>query len=52
MHEDQNQVSQPLAAFGEDVRLEWTTPSVRRMRAGDAENAFTTRVEDGIFTGS
>lgn len=37
---------------GNEHRAEWATPTLRRMRAGDAENAFTQARDDGQFTKS
>jgi hypothetical protein len=34
------------------ARRQWSTPTVRRMRAGDAENAYTQTRDDGIYTKS
>jgi hypothetical protein len=34
------------------TRRQWSTPTVRRMRAGDAENAYTQTRTDGIYTRS
>lgn len=40
---------QPVDTKQEEGRAEWTTPSVRRMDAGDAEAGFPGAVQDAPY---
>lgn len=50
--EDTNGMSSATDELPLAPSAEWKTPTLRRIRAGDAENGFTTAVNDGQFTTS